>query len=180
MSIAEDSRLLGDNSYGRMGRPDLITRIVFAIKNLDYTQLYRRQPMKGIAGAFRKVFAHELSLVGYKMKFICISRYCARTDSLSFYLRFYVWKLLRPDQNLAKVLTVVDLIAYGVSSTVGVRFRVFNPSSDVHLSVNMSNSSFIGRYLRCHWFSHGYCWPSCSIVIFLRRISIFLLCALLR
>jgi APA family basic amino acid/polyamine antiporter len=84
MSITEDARLLDDNVRGRTGRPDLITRIVFAVKNLDYTQLYRRQPMKGIA-----------------------------------------------DQNLAKVLTVIDLVAYGVSSTVGAGIFVATGSATV-------------------------------------------------
>lgn len=53
MSIAEDAHLLGDQDGIRPGRPQVFTRIGLAIKNLDYTQLYRRQALKGIGGALR-------------------------------------------------------------------------------------------------------------------------------
>lgn len=53
MSIAEDSRLLDEPYQMKVGRPQIFTRIGLAIKNLDYTQLWRRQPLTGIGGSFQ-------------------------------------------------------------------------------------------------------------------------------
>ena len=63
MSVAEDSRLLEDTYHTRAGRPQLFTRIGLAIKNMDYTQLYRRQPLKGIGGAYKLVSRPFMRLV---------------------------------------------------------------------------------------------------------------------
>lgn len=55
MSTSEDAALLGDQFQLRPSQPQLFTRIGLAIKHFDYKQLYRRQPMKGIGGAFNKM-----------------------------------------------------------------------------------------------------------------------------
>lgn len=71
MSIAEDSRLLDDQYQTRVGRPQIFTRLGLAIKNLDYTQLWRRQPLTGIGGMFQSNSLEMSESTASESEFCC-------------------------------------------------------------------------------------------------------------